>query len=78
VCGYEMYSLNRATKFERGMSYTWRTLWVRNFGFGNVSEVIKNLNSFLRGQTDLHVFGNKFDSAASTSWTYSDLYLSLR
>jgi len=28
------------------MSYTWRAVWVRNVGFGNVPEEIKILNSF--------------------------------
>jgi hypothetical protein len=60
------------------MSYTWRTVLVRNVGFGNVPEGIKILNSFLRGQAGLFVFGNKFDSAVSSSWTYIDLHLSLR
>jgi len=60
------------------MSYTCRAVWVRNFGCGNVSEEIKILNSLLRGQAGLYVFGNKFDSAASTSWTYIGLHLSLR
>ena len=78
MCGDELYSLNRKTRFERNMSNTWRIVWVRNFGFCNVSEGIKILNSFLRGREGLCVFGNKCESAPSTSWTYIDLHLSLR
>jgi len=42
------------------MSYTWRTAWVRNFGCGNVSEEMKILISFLRGQAGLYVAVKNF------------------